>query len=104
MLTPPSSRIFTRADLLTRGYAPRAIPAAVRAGQLVRIRRDRYARPGIDGPTVVATRVGGRLACVSALPDLGVFGLEPVAPHVHLPHNHSRARSPRTRRERLTRW
>lgn len=104
MPAPPSSRIFSRADLLARGYSPRGITAAVRAGSLVRIRRDRYARPGVDDPTRVATRVGGRLACVSALRDLGVFALEPVAPHIHLPHNHSRARSPRSRRVRLTEW
>lgn len=102
MPTPPSSRIFSRADLLARGYSPRAITAAVRARTLVRIRRDRYARPDVDAPTMVATRVGGRLACVSALRDAGVFAVEPLAAHIHLPHNHSRARSPRTRRVRLT--
>ena len=46
--------------------------------------------------------MGGRLACISALRDWGVFAAEAPGPHVHLPHNHSRERSPRHPRVRLT--
>lgn len=85
------------------GMSGHAITAAVRSGQLIRIRRDRYARPGVDDNTAVAARVGGPLACRSALGHLGIFALDDLGPHIHLPGNHSRARSPRNRRERLTR-
>ncbi|MCU1411532.1 MAG: hypothetical protein JWR04_2239 [Rhodoglobus sp.] len=95
-------RILHRRDLRAAGLSGHEITARVRSGALVRIRRDHYALPGVDSATLVSTRVGGRLACVSALRDVGVFAAEPIAAHVHIPGNHSRSRSPRDRRVRLT--
>lgn len=94
-------RILRRRDLIAGGMSGRAITAGVRNGTLIRVRRDRYAAPGIDGPTLFSTRVGGRLACISALRDAGVFAAETIAPHVHVGENQSRLRSPRDRRVRL---
>ena len=98
----PARRIVRRSDLTTGGASGYTITSAVRSGALFRVRRDHYALPSTDRPTVQAVRVGGRLACVSALRDLGVFAAEDAGIHVHVVQNHSRSRSPRNRRVRLT--
>lgn len=92
--------VLTRADLLAAGMRPRQITREVRAGRLLRVRRDRYmALPwnGVDR----AVRVGGRLACVSLLALLGVFVLDAASLHVHLPRTMSRLRDPDDRHKRL---
>ena len=78
------------------------LTCAVRTGALLRVRRDHYALPGTDRHTVEAVRIGGRLACVSALADLGIFAFEHHSTHVHLVEQMSRTRSPHNRFARLT--
>lgn len=85
--------VVTRAGLISRGLDARGITRAVRNGELVRVRRDRYMRAPADGIDR-AVRVGGRLACVSLLELLGVFVLDPRRLHVHLESTMSRLRSP----------
>lgn len=79
----------------------RGIDAAVRAGVLIRARRDRYLPA--DAPDVVirAVRVGGRLTCLSLLELLGVFVVGNRRLHVHLSATDGRMRSPHDRRRRL---
>ena len=88
-----NGEVFRRADLLAMGMRPTQITAAVRRGELLRVRRDRYmVAPylGIDR----AVRVGGRLACVSLLAALGAFVFDADRLHVHVDRAMSRMRSP----------
>ncbi|MEV5072332.1 DUF559 domain-containing protein [Microbacterium sp. LMI12-1-1.1] len=93
----------TRADLFADGMTRRGITAAVRAGDLIRARRDRYLAPDAPDAVVRAVRVGGRLTCVSLLQLLGVFVLANSSLHVHLTAQSSRLRSPHDRRKLLSR-
>lgn len=95
-LTVPDERVLHRHELLALGYTPRRITAAVRDGSLVRVRRDRYVRPGTDRAVAAAVRIGGHLTCVSALavldPEIFVFAHDHV--HVHADRQASRLRGP----------
>lgn len=93
----------TRTDLRAEGWTARQITAAVRSGELIRARRDRYL-PG-DAPegVVRAVRVGGRLTCLSLLSMLEVFVLTNSRLHVHLDSRMSRMRAPHDRSQRLNR-
>ena len=93
----------TRAELFADGMTRRGITAAVRAGDLIRARRDRYLPPDAPDALVRAVRVGGRLTCLSLLQLLGVFVLANSQLHVHLTGQASRLRSPHSRRKRLDR-
>ncbi len=83
--------IATRVELLAAGATDRQLAAAVSDGRLVRVRRGLYARRGADDAVVRAVRVGGQLACVSALRLAGVFGFD-TGLHVHLQHSAARLR------------
>ncbi|RNE56393.1 DUF559 domain-containing protein [Cryobacterium tepidiphilum] len=89
---------MSRAELLSTGMRPAAITAAVRGKTLLRVRRDHYALPGTDQHILEAVRVGGRLGCVSAAAELGIFALDKRFTHVHIPPLSSRLRSPVSRR------
>jgi len=86
-------QIATRAELRGLGLTDRRLAAAVASGALLRVRKGIYASPDLDARAVRAVRVGGRLACVSALRLLGVYGFDDHL-HVHLDHSSSRLRSP----------
>lgn len=88
-----ASQVLRRVDLHALGMRAHEIRRAVAAGELVRVRRDRYMVGG-GGPVERAVRVGGRLACVSVLALAGVFVLDPRRVHVHLARSASRLRSP----------
>lgn len=89
------ARIATRDELIGLGITGRALTSAVRCGELVRVRRDRYAPAGTDRRIIEAVRVGGVIACTSALSISGVFAFEARTTHVHLERTVSRPRSPR---------
>ncbi|WP_137844392.1 DUF559 domain-containing protein [Microbacterium sp. 2FI] len=91
----------TRADLLEDGMSGREITRAVRAGVLIRARRDRYLHIETPDAVVRAVRVGGRLTCLSLLQLLGVFVLANVRLHVHVPRDATRMRTPQSRSRRL---
>lgn len=93
-----SRRIVSRAELLATGMRPAAITAAVRDKALLRVRRDHYALPGTDRHTLEAVRVGGRLGCVSAAAELGIFAFDTRFTHVHVLRDGSRLRSPQSRK------
>jgi very-short-patch-repair endonuclease len=95
-------QIASRAQLVSAGASGHSLTAAVRFQHLLRVRRDHYALPSTPAQTLQAVRVGGRLGCVSALLDMGVFAIDGGFPHLHLDPELSRARSPRRRSEQLT--
>ena len=94
--------IASRADLRALGATDRMLTSAARSHHLLRVRRDHYAIPGTDLHVLRAVRVGGRLACVSALRHEGIFGFDYTNTHIHLRKSASRSRSPRTRAVPLT--
>ena len=89
--------VWTRADLRAQGMSARAITDAVRGGRLVRARRDSYLPSDAPRQLIQATRVGGRLGCLSLLSVLGVFVFDPATLHVHMERGDSRMRSPHAR-------
>lgn len=84
--------VFSRAELRQGGSSGADITRAVKAGTLVRLRRDHYAYPDIDDDVADAVRVGGRVACITLLQMLGVFVLRSVGLHLHLRPHMSRIR------------
>jgi len=101
VFTSGSQRIVNRRDLLESGLSGGQIAAAVRAGVLLRVRRDHYALPGTDRHTLEAVRVGGRLGCVSAAREMGIFAFDSTNTHLHVQREGSRLRSPQSRFHRL---
>ena len=97
----PTQRIFSRRDLLASGMTGAGITEAVGGRQLIRVRRDNYALPTTDQHTIEAVRVGGRLACVSAAAELGIFAFDSSFTHIHLAREASRLRSATSRRHPL---
>ncbi|WP_162722455.1 type IV toxin-antitoxin system AbiEi family antitoxin domain-containing protein [Microbacterium sp. PM5] len=98
-------------ELRQAGMSRRQITDAVRAGAIIRARRDHYLVADAPRSIVAAVRVGGRLTCLSLLAAEGVFVFANDALHVHLQRGSSRLRgaegvrtpiSPRHRRDRLT--
>jgi hypothetical protein len=87
--------IFARSTLLEEGMRPRGITRAVRDGTIVRVRRDRYALPGLHDDIRAAVRIGGRRACLSTLAAAGVFVFDASRVHVHVDRSASRLRGPR---------
>jgi hypothetical protein len=59
----------------------------------VRIRKGWYANREVDDAVIQARRVGGRLACMSALAHYGWCEPEPGVLHVSVPRSASRLRS-----------
>ena len=94
--------VVERATLDARGVPARHITDAVRAGDLLRLRRGWYALPGTPRAVVEAVRIGGRVTCTSALALEGVFAFESRFTHVHLDLGASRNRAPRSATTPLT--
>lgn len=88
--------VFSRAELLQGGGAGDEITRAVKAGLLLRLRRDHYAYPDVDPDVAEAVRIGGRLTCVTLLKKLGVFVLRSAGLHMHLAPHMSRIRAPKS--------
>lgn len=81
--TPPQL-FLRRGDLRAQGWTDRALGAAVADGRILRPRPGAYLPPGAPTDVVDALALGGRLTCVSALVDHGVFVLDASTLHVHL--------------------
>lgn len=94
--------IASRLDLTAAGATGRALTTAVAGGHLVRVRRDHYALPTTQPLILEGMRVGGRLSCVSSLHLAGVFAFDARFPHLSLPKQSSRCRSPHNSRAALT--
>lgn len=91
-VTRSLGHLAARAQLLERGVAAADIVAAVRAGQLVRVRRGHYATPGAPAAARLAVRIGGRLAGVSASATYGLWSGDDARVHVAVPRNAARLR------------
>lgn len=87
--------IATRAQILDAGVRGVDVSRAVRAGEVIRVRRAHYALPDAPRDAVSAVRVGGRLGCVSALASYGVWTRPIRVAHVALPVNAARLRTNR---------
>ena len=103
VLFQESSRtVIETGELRAAGATWRSLKAAVDNGFLVRGRRGHYALPSTNNKILEAVRVGGRLGCISAAADLGIFAVNPSIAHIHLDANASRLRAPQDRFQRLT--
>lgn len=100
MLPGMTVEFLTRSDLLRSGTR-RSIQAAVRQGELIHVRRDRYLRADVHEQFARAVRVGGRLTCLSLLTLLGVFVLQNRDLHVHVDPSSSRLRFSRKQKARF---
>ena len=91
---PPYPSVASRADLLALGFRPHHITNAVKAGQLIRPRRDRYLPAGTSADLIAAVRASGKLTCTSALTAAGIWVQDASRVHVHIPPGSSRIRHP----------
>lgn len=84
--------IARRDQILASGRSGTDITAAVRRGEIRRVRRAHYATPGASRDAVLAVRVGGRLGGLSAARSYGVWGGFDDDLHVVVTPNASRLR------------
>jgi very-short-patch-repair endonuclease len=97
----PVDRVVGYQELRSSGLSRRGLRDALFAGTIVRARRDVYLSAAAPEGVVRAQRVGGRLDCLSALEELGVFVLANNRLHVQVEAYDSRLRSPVTRKKSL---
>lgn len=84
--------VWQRGELRAQGFTERQIRAAVEAGDLMRVRKGHYVSRDAPLALVRASRIGGRLGCVSLLAELGVFVFDASVLHVHMERGDSRMR------------
>jgi hypothetical protein len=108
MPNPSISRVLLRhggiarmAEFLAAGLDPEEVRISRNYGKLTMIRKGWYCRPGVHPAVIAAVRVGGRLACVSAI-AYHDGGDNPPQLHVALPPGAARPRDPENHRRRLT--
>lgn len=85
--------IATRDQLTALGVSGGDLTTAVRLGEIRRVRRAHYATGGAMPEAIHATRVGGRLAGVSAARSYGLWAGFDTRLHIALPANASRLRT-----------
>lgn len=107
MLSPSITRVLLAqggiarmAEFLAAGIDPELVRISCNYGRLLRIRKGWYCAPGVWADVIAAVRVGGRLACVSAL-AFHDGRPAPVELHVWLPSTAARPRHPDNHRKRL---
>jgi very-short-patch-repair endonuclease len=86
--------IATRAQLVAEGFHGFALTAAVRGGEIARIRRGWYRNAEANLDAVAAVRVGGRLSHSSAARSLGLWSGLDTRLHVCVTRGASRLRRP----------
>lgn len=86
--------IATTGELIAVGYHPQHLIVLAEFGRIVRIRKGWYANIDVDETVIQARRVGGVLACMSALAHHGWCEPEPNVLHVSVPRSASRLRPP----------
>lgn len=96
--------IASTADLLAWRIPRDWIRMAVNYGRIVRIRRGWFASLDTPPEAIEARRVGGRLACTSALEYHGVFEKADPALHVAVPIYLSRLRAAAGSRPVVVHW
>jgi hypothetical protein len=88
-------------QLVARGVRGFHLTAAVRSGDVVRVRNGWYSTFEEEDARLRAVRVGGRLTGLSALQILGAWTFGRVPLHVSLHENAARMRKQSNRHERL---
>ena len=83
----------TRRELLASGLTVTQLAAGVNSGAAIRARRGWYVLPDAEEALEQSVRVGGRMACLTALRSFGVWVLDDGRLHVHVPESGSRLRS-----------
>lgn len=78
------------AELRAEGMTRADIERALKAGEIVRARRDTYLPGEIPDTVLRAAQLGGRLDCLSLLAEHGVFVHDPAQLHVHFQRTASR--------------
>ena len=86
--------IATRAQLVAEGFHGFALTAAVRGGEIARIRRGWYRTAEANLDAVAAVRVGGRLSHSSAARSLGLWAGLDTRLHICVTRGASRLRRP----------
>jgi len=86
-------KIATKQQLVDRGLSGFDLTAAVRRGEIRRVRRAHYATPGALPAAIAAIRVGGKLGGPSAARSYGLWSGFDDRIHVVLPRNASRLRT-----------
>lgn len=97
----PLDRTVAYRELRASGFSRHGLKAGLANGVLVRARRDVYLSTEVAPGIVRAQRVGGRLDCLSALQEMGVFVLSNSRLHVQVESYDGRLRSPDSRRRKL---
>lgn len=93
---------LTYPDLRASGATRAGVRSALAEGSLVRARRNVYLDASAPRAVREAQRVGGRLDCVSAVAEAGIFVLDQSGLHVQVEPERSRLRSPHSRTTRLS--
>jgi very-short-patch-repair endonuclease len=88
-------------ELLRDGHTSHQLTAAVRNGEVIRIRQGHYGCPELSQAEQQAVRVGGRLSALSAAQFLGIWSPNPVELHVAVPPDARALRSPLDKTVRL---
>lgn len=103
-LTPDIApgHVLTYPDLRASGATRAGVRSALAEGSLVRARRNVYLDASSPRAVREAQRVGGRLDCVSAVAEAGIFVLDKSGLHVQVEPERSRLRSPHSRTTRLS--
>jgi hypothetical protein len=87
--------VVTTAEFYRNGDTQSILFWRVLYGSLIRVRRGLYCDPGLPDEAIRALRVGGRLACASALAYHGGSAAPPLL-HVSVPGNSPVLRDPDT--------
>ena len=95
--------VATLAQLEAGGVSAYHRARAIARGDLIRVRNGWFAAPDAAPDLVRATRIGGRLTCVSALALRGLWTLPDPRLHVSLARNSARLRAPDDRHSPLAR-
>lgn len=93
---------LTFADVRATGATRAEVRSALAEGVLVRARRNVYLYGSAPQAVREAQRVGGRLDCVSAIAEAGIFVLDKNGLHDQVEPERSRLRSPHSRVTRLS--
>ncbi|MBX3097981.1 MAG: type IV toxin-antitoxin system AbiEi family antitoxin domain-containing protein [Salinibacterium sp.] len=87
--------VFFTDEAYRRGDTQSMLYWSVARGSIIRARRGVYCDPRLSDAALLALRVGGRLACVSALAHHGLTAA-PSEVHIVVPANASRLRKPKS--------
>ncbi len=88
-------------QLVTRGARDRDLTAAVKSGEVTRVRNGWYSTLDQGDPGLRAVRVGGRLTGISLVQAMGGWVLDRHPLHVSVARNAARLRTQTNRRSRL---